>query len=193
MQGRITVQRPDEQGAEDRLAKNQGNFRGRKVVADLAASLAELNHLCVEGQDASLEVEHGLANLGIGKKGLKKDANDIRIAHWFLCHERGKRAHELGHGHGRTASFIDGETELSELHFGKGQENVVLAREIVEESTFAQVGGVGDVFNRGFGKTLLGEQVEGGPKKTFAKLNAVTFAAVGGVGEGKNGLDFLAR
>jgi len=48
--------------------KTKAISRGRKVVADLAASLAELNHLCVEGQDASLEVEHGLANLGIGRK-----------------------------------------------------------------------------------------------------------------------------
>jgi hypothetical protein len=182
LQGRITVERPDEQGAEYRLAKNQGNFRGREVGADLAASLAQLNHLCVEGQDASLEAKHGLANLGIREKGQEKNANDVRIAHWFLCHERGKRAHELGHGLGCAASFIDGEAELCELHFGKGQEDVVLAGEIVEKGAFAHVGSVGDVFNCGFGKTLFGEQIEGGMENTFAKLNAAALAAVGGLG-----------
>ena len=90
--------------------------------------------------------------------------------------------------------FFDGKSERGELHFGKGQEDVLFTGKIVEEGSFAHVGGVGDVFHGGLGKALLGKEVEGGAENAFAKLNAAPFAAVGGRrnrGRGHNDLNSL--
>src|SRR6266849_2758896 len=60
MQGRVAIKRPDQKGAENGLAKNVGDLRGRKVIADFAPILTELNHLGLEGMDALLQLYHGL-------------------------------------------------------------------------------------------------------------------------------------
>jgi hypothetical protein len=37
------------------------------------------------------------------------------------------------------------------LHFGEAEQDVFFGGEVVEESSFAEVGGLGDVFNGSFG------------------------------------------
>src|SRR5260370_2349007 len=76
MQSRVAVKRPDQKRAENSLAKNVGDLRGRKVVADFAAVLTELNHLGMQGMDAPLQVHHGLTDWSRWKIGLKKRADD---------------------------------------------------------------------------------------------------------------------
>src|SRR5207248_11487365 len=65
-------------------------------------------------------------------------------------------------------------TTLFRSHFAESNQNVILAREIIEKSTFADVRGFRDVFDRGFGKALLGEQGKRRAKK--AKLEAAVEA-----------------
>src|SRR5713101_6031857 len=45
MQGGITMERPEQERAKDRLSKNVSDLPGGEVVADFAAFLPELNHL----------------------------------------------------------------------------------------------------------------------------------------------------
>src|SRR6266571_2895398 len=49
MQGGITMERPNQERAKDRLAKNVSDLRGGEVVADFAAFLPEVNHLGMKG------------------------------------------------------------------------------------------------------------------------------------------------
>jgi hypothetical protein len=76
--------------------------------------------------------------------------------------------------------------QFGELHFAKSEEDMVLAGEIIKESSFADVGGVGDVFNGGFGETFFGEESEGRAEEPFTKLSAAAGAPVG-VGGRKSG------
>src|SRR2546430_13076766 len=59
MQSGVAVKRPDQKGAENGLAKNVGDLRSRKVVADFAAVPTEPNHLAMEGIGTVLHVPHG--------------------------------------------------------------------------------------------------------------------------------------
>jgi hypothetical protein len=64
---------------------------------------------------------------------------------------------------------------------------VLFAGEIIEESAFAEISGVGDVFDGGFGKALAGEEFESGAEEAFAAFGGTTFSAGGlGSGEGNN-------
>src|SRR5260370_2609107 len=72
MQCRVTIERPDEQRAENGLSKNLRDLGGRKVVADFAAVLTELNHLAMKRMHALLQVHHGFANRSRRKIGLEK-------------------------------------------------------------------------------------------------------------------------
>jgi len=66
------------------------------------------------------------------------------------------------------------------LHFAEGEEDVFLAGEIIEERALAEIGGVGDVFDGGFGEALAGEEIECSAEKAFAALDGLAFAATGG-------------
>jgi hypothetical protein len=82
------------------------------------------------------------------------------------------------------ASHCDGCFQLAELHFPEGQQDVVLAREIIEKSAFADVSSLSDVFDSRFGESLLGKQIESGEEKTLADIGAAALATVGsGAGE----------
>src|SRR3989442_10522680 len=60
MQGGITMERPEQERAKDRLSKNVSDLPGGVVVADFAAILPELNPLGMEGLDTLLHFNHGL-------------------------------------------------------------------------------------------------------------------------------------
>ena len=77
------------------------------------------------------------------------------------------------------ARFIGGRTQLAELHFAKSEEDVVLAGEIIEKGAFADVGGIGDVFDGGFGKTFPGKEIESGAEEAFTEFSAAALAAIG--------------
>src|SRR5207302_11234825 len=97
MQARVAVKRPDQKRAEYGLAKYMSDLRGRQVVADFAAILAKLNHLSMQGMDASLQVHHRLANRSRRKIGLQKRANDGGVARGLLRHADAEGAEELRH------------------------------------------------------------------------------------------------
>src|SRR5690349_3905394 len=50
----VSVQRPHQQGSEDRLAKHVGDFRRRQVTADFAALLTDADDLAVQRVNAFL-------------------------------------------------------------------------------------------------------------------------------------------
>jgi hypothetical protein len=64
------------------------------------------------------------------------------------------------------------------LHFSEGQQDVVLAREIIEEGAFADVSSFSDVLDSRLGKSPLGEKVKGGAEKTLADIGAAALATV---------------
>src|SRR2546430_17190392 len=52
------------------------DLRSRQVAADFPSILTKLNHLSMQGVDASLQVHHGLANRSRRKICLQKRANN---------------------------------------------------------------------------------------------------------------------
>ena len=64
------------------------------------------------------------------------------------------------------------------MHFGEGQEDVIFAGEIIEEGAFADVCGVGDVFDGGICETVLGEKIESRAEEAFAYFSGVALAAI---------------
>src|SRR5882762_1810234 len=180
VQSGVAVKGPDQQRAENGLAKNIGDLRSRKVVADFAAVMTELNHLAVEGMDEFLQVHHGRTNRSREKIGLEKRADDGGVACGLLRHAHTERTEEVRHGLARAASHLDSGFQLAELHFSEGQEDVVLAREIIEKGAFADVSSLSDVLNSRFGKSPLGEKIESGAEKSLADVGAAALATVGG-------------
>jgi hypothetical protein len=59
----VSIQRPNQERAEDGLTENMGDFRGGKIAPDFSASLAKLDHLRVKGMYAVLQVDHCFAYL----------------------------------------------------------------------------------------------------------------------------------
>ena len=101
-------------------------------------------------------------------EGLRPGSSVMRIP-------RVRRNCETGSPVVRKFSTMD--CNFDELHFREGQEEMVFAGEIVEEGAFADVGGVGDVFDGGIGEAALGEKIEGGAEKALADLSAAALAA----------------
>ncbi len=79
-------------------------------------------------------------------------------------------------------SLIRSRAQLAKLHFAEGEEDVFLAGEIIEESAFAEVGGVGDVFDGGFGEAFAREKIESGAEKTLSAFDGLALAAIRGKG-----------
>src|SRR2546427_6235573 len=180
MQGRVAIKRPDQKGAENGLTKNVGDLRGRKVAADFAAVLAELNHQGMEAMHPFLQIHHGLANRSRRKIGLKKRPDDGGVASRLLGHANAERTKELRHRLVCFAGHLDGCLQLAELHFHESQQDMVFAWEIIEKGALTDVGSLSDVFDSSFSETLLGEKIEGSAEQPFTDFRAATLAAVGG-------------
>src|SRR5712692_296807 len=178
MQGRVAIKRPNQKGAENGLAKNVGDLRGRKVVADFAPILTELNHLGVEAMHPFLQIHHGLANRSRRKIGLKKRANNGGVASGLLGHADAERAKELRHRLARLAGHLDGGLQLAELHFHECQQDVVFAWEIIEKGALTDVSSLGNVLDSRLSKTFLGEKIERGAEQSFANFGAATLSAI---------------
>src|SRR5260370_9408139 len=121
MEGRVTVERPNQKSAENCLAKNVSDLRSRKVITDFAAILAELNHLGVQAMHPFLQIHHGLANRSRRKIGLKKRSDYGRVASRLLGHADAQRTEELWHRLVYLAGRLDGCFQLPELHLHEGQ------------------------------------------------------------------------
>jgi hypothetical protein len=69
------------------------------------------------------------------------------------------------------------------LHFSERQQDVVFAGEIIEKGALADVSGISDVLDSRFCESLLGEKLEGGTEKPFAKLGAAALPTISGARE----------
>src|SRR5260370_24289721 len=179
MQGRIAIKRPDQKCAENGLAKNVCDLRGRKVTSDLAAVLAELDHLGMQAMHPFLQIHHCLANRGRRKIGLKNRADDGRVASRLLGHADAERTEELWHGLVRLPGCLDGYFQLPELHFHESQQDMVFAWEVVEKGAFTDVSGLGNVLDGRFAEAFVGEEIEGGAEEALADFRASGCATAG--------------
>src|SRR5438445_12587305 len=93
------------------------DLRSRQVAADFPSILTKLNHLSMQGVDASLQVHHGLANRSRRKICLQKRANNGGDARGFLGHAKAGGAEELRHGFGWLGCHLHGSMPCAELHF----------------------------------------------------------------------------
>src|SRR5258707_2148321 len=177
MQGRIAIKRPDQKSAENGLAKNLSDLRSRKVIADVAVILAELDDLGMQAMHPFLQIHHCLANRGRRKIGLKNRADDGRVASRLLGHADAERTEELWHGLVRLPGCLDGYFQLPELHFHESQQDMVFAWEVVEKGAFTDVSGLGNVLDGRFGEAFVGEEIEGRAKEALANFRAVALAA----------------
>src|SRR5260370_34393015 len=125
MQGRVAVERPDEKGAENGLAKNVSNLCCRKVIADFAPILTELNHLGLEAMHPFLQVHHGLANGSRREIGLKKRADDGGVASRLLRPAYAARTEELRHRLGCLDGDVESRPQPSPLPFDASQQGEV--------------------------------------------------------------------
>src|SRR5256885_16903534 len=80
------------------------DLRSRQVAADFPSILTKLNHLSMQGVDASLQVHHGLANRSRRKICLQKRANNGGGARGVLGHAKA----EGGGGVGARVAFFGG-------------------------------------------------------------------------------------
>src|SRR5215469_12997684 len=106
MQSAVAMKAPHQESAENGLAEDLGEFGRGKIIANVAALLAQLNHLRVESENTLLHFEHGFANgRRAGEETLKQRANNGRITHGLLGHARSEGAEELRHGFIGVARF----------------------------------------------------------------------------------------
>src|SRR5260370_5539323 len=164
-QSGIAVERPDQERSKNGLPENIGKNLGWQIIANFSALLAEADYFRVDGYDARLQIHHGFADRRVGKKRLQKNSDDRGIANRLLRHTRAERTQENPRGFILCARFIGSGTQLSKLHFGKGQEDVFFSGGIIEESALAEIGGVGYVFDGSFRKAFSREEIECGAEE----------------------------
>ena len=92
-----------------------------------------------------------------------------------------------------TARSMIGDALLPE-----GRQDVLLRREIIEEGSLADVGGLGDGLDGGFLIAALREELQRGLKKAVASFGAVALAASRGgfgaaPGDGSDGHDMTSN
>jgi hypothetical protein len=70
-----------------------------------------------------------------------------------------------------------GLTHFAKLNFCHDPEHMFLAFEIVEERAFADVGGLGNIFDCDVGESAFGKELEGAAEKTQAGFRGAALAA----------------
>src|ERR1700682_2535059 len=120
---------------------------------------------------------HGFPYRTAREVSLKNSAHNGGVSCWLRGHAHAQPTQEGGHGFLCSAGVVDSSLQFAELHICKSDEDMVFGGEIIEESAFADVRGIGDVLYGGFRETFLGEKIEGGAEKTFSSFNAATVAA----------------
>src|SRR5258707_492674 len=178
-QSGIAVERPDQERSKNGLPENIGKNLGWQIIANFSALLAEADYFRVDGNDPRLQIHHRFADRRVGKKRLQKNSDDRGIANRLLRHTRAERTQENPRGFILCARFICSGTQLAKLHFGKGEEDVFFAGEIIEESALAEIGGVGDVFDGSFRKAFAREEIECGAEEALAALQGLALAPIG--------------
>src|SRR5271154_5573757 len=181
-QGIVAIKGPDKKGAEDGLAKDQSEFAGWNVRANFAAILADGDEFGEKGELAVLHLQRALAHSAVGHIGQKENASEIGTAGRLGGHAGAKGAKKFRHGNVGAASSFDSLLKTAELHLAVGQKNVIFAGEIVEERTFTDVSGVGDVFDGGFVEAFSCEKFERGKIEAFADFGGTSLAAEGRIG-----------
>ena len=120
-EGGVTRHGPDQQRAQNRLAKNVGDFRGRQVLANFTALLSDLHHLFMQCVRAILLVDHRFPNRIGGQVAQQKRANHSRIAQRLLGHAQDQAAHKFTQRLLRRGQAIDGLLELCQLQVGESE------------------------------------------------------------------------
>ena len=174
------MKRPHQQGPKNRLAEDLREFDRRQVVTDFAALLAEFDHLAMQSQNAFLHIEHGFSDRRTREIAEQQRADDGRVAHRFLRHPCAQRAQVLQQGRWAVTRLLNRIAQLRQLHLAKSEKDVVFARKIIKEGSFADVGRLRDVFDRRFRKTLLRKKIESRTEKPFAEFEAASFASRSG-------------
>ena len=162
------------------MSKHVGHLFGGDVFPNGPLFLADPNQLGVHGQHAVLQIHHRLSHRCGRKISLKKRADNLGIARGFLGHANAQGAQKLRYGRVGAAGLFHSRFQFAKLHLGEGDEEVILAWEIVEKSALAEVGSFGDVLDGGFGKAFLAELGERGAKEPFTDFGAATLTAIGG-------------
>src|SRR5271154_5237791 len=172
----ISVDRPQQQRAENSLAKDVGDFRGRQIAANFAAILSGLHQTRKQSVAALVIFTHDFAHRRSGKGGLQQSANDRRIARRLRGHVKPEGAQERGHGLPTLRHAIHRGLQLGDLHVAKRYEEVVLAREVIEKGAFADVGGLGNVFDGGFREAFQREEIQRSAEERFASSGTAASA-----------------
>jgi len=152
------------------LPKDLSDVAGWQIVAQLATLLANLYELSEQFMSSSLVDAHTFTHRGARQIGEEQRTHDGRIATRLFGHAHGKSPKELRDWLASAAKIFDYGLKLGELHFGEGQQEVILAREVIEKRAFTDVGGVGDVLHSGVREAVLSEEIERSTEQAFADL-----------------------
>ncbi|HUL34487.1 MAG TPA: hypothetical protein VL128_11425 [Candidatus Eisenbacteria bacterium] len=106
---------------------------------------------------AILQSQHRGAHFRVREESLQEKTNNGGIADRLLRHAWAERTKERSSGLALRPGFFNRRLKLGELHFAEREEDVLFTGEIVEESSLAEIGGIGDVFDGGFLKAFAGE------------------------------------
>ena len=98
------------------------------------------------------------------------------MARGLLCHANPERTQKLWHWLAAVVSFLDGELELCELHLAKGQQDVILAREVVKKRAFADVRRLRDIFDGRLCKAFPSKEIQSRAEQALAGFYGAAFA-----------------
>src|SRR6266581_51801 len=132
------------------------------VGTHVATPLADFHELSKEQSGLGLLIAHLGAHRFTGEIGQQNQAHNFRISPGLFRQPDTHLLQDLGDRFVGAAGLFNEHPQLADLHVTKGNQDVILAREIVEECSFAYVCIVSDVFNTGLGEALLREQSQRG-------------------------------
>jgi hypothetical protein len=152
---------------------------GRTIAANFASFLADGKNFRQEPPPALKPILQFCANRSTRQVSRENRPKQIRALR-RLAGKISSQFFENGqHRAIRRASFFQSEFDRSDALLAVSGQNVLFGGEIIKKRSFADVGGLGDVFDGSFKVAALRKDLEGGAIDALASLQPASLTPIG--------------
>src|SRR5580704_5388659 len=173
------LERPEQKRAENSLLHHARHLTSGNIPTDFAALLSNGDDLREDPSPMRLVARGGLAHGIVQQRRNHEAAHEFRREGRFRIVAVGKLPQDLLDGFFASTRIDERRFHLRETLLAESVENMFLGLEIVEEGSFADIRGVGDVLYRGVSKATLREQTQGAAHQTLMSFRVAALAPAG--------------
>jgi len=174
------MERPEHHGSEKNLLHLQCEFCATELRIYFSSHLSHTEDLN-DGSTALRQAKlNDLANDVAGEERSDECPSQVRAAARFLCEPLKELMQDRMDAPLARMGGLHGFSHVCKLHFGHHAENVVLAFEVIEKGSLANIRGLGDVLNSDVRKPSVGKELKSGAKKTNAGFPGFSYPTARG-------------